>query len=129
MASDNEMDNEDKINAIVEGRKLVKTASYFAFTATPKNKTEEVFGTPYEEDGEIKHRPFHVYTMKQAIQEGFILDVLKNYTTIDSWYKIAKKVEDDPMFDKKRAQKNCVPLSRESGCHRQEGCHDGGSLP
>lgn len=105
MASDNEMDNEDKINAIVEGRKLVKTASYFAFTATPKNKTEEIFGTPYEEDGEIKHRPFHVYTMKQAIQEGFILDVLKNYTAIDSWYKIAKKVEDDPMFDKKRAQK------------------------
>ncbi|MCI6223000.1 MAG: type I restriction endonuclease [Selenomonadales bacterium] len=105
MASDNEMDNEDKINAIVEGRKLVKTASYFAFTATPKNKTEEIFGTPYEEDGEVKHRPFHVYTMKQAIQEGFILDVLKNYTAIDSWYKIAKKVEDDPMFDKKRAQK------------------------
>lgn len=105
MASDNEMDNEDKINAIVEGRKLVKTASYFAFTATPKNKTEEIFGTPYEEDGEIKHRSFHVYTMKQAIQEGFILDVLKNYTAIDSWYKIAKKVEDDPMFDKKRAQK------------------------
>ena len=105
LASDNELDNEDKINAMVEGRKLVKTASYFAFTATPKNKTEEVFGTPYEEDGQIKHRPFHVYTMKQAIQEGFILDVLKNYVTIDSWYKIAKKVEDDPMFDKKRAQK------------------------
>ena len=105
MASDSELDNEDKINAMVEVRKLVKTASYFAFTATPKNKTEEVFGTPYEEDGKIKHRPFHVYTMKQAIQEGFILDVLKNYVTIDSWYKIAKKVEDDPMFDKKRAQK------------------------
>lgn len=105
LASDRELDNEDKINAMVEGRKLVKTASYFAFTATPKNKTEEVFGTPYEEDGKIKHRPFHVYTMKQAIQEGFILDVLKNYVTIDSWYKIAKKVEDDPMFDKKRAQK------------------------
>ena len=105
LASDSELDNEDKINAMVEGRKLVKTASYFAFTATPKNKTEEVFGTPYEEDGQIKHRPFHVYTMKHAIQEGFILDVLKNYVTIDSWYKIAKKVEDDPMFDKKRAQK------------------------
>ena len=105
LASDSELDNEDKINAMVEGRKLVKTASYFAFTATPKNKTEEVFSTPYEEDGQIKHRPFHVYTMKQAIQEGFILDVLKNYVTIDSWYKIAKKVEDDPMFDKKRAQK------------------------
>ncbi len=105
MASDNEINNEDKINAIVEGRKLVKTASYFAFTATPKNKTEEIFGTPYDEDGKIKHRPFHVYTMKQAIQEGFILDVLKNYTAIDSWYKIAKKVANDPMFDKKRAQK------------------------
>lgn len=89
----------------MEGRKLVSSASYFAFTATPKNKTEEMFGVAYEEDGEIKHRPFHVYTMKQAIQEGFILDVLRNYTTIDSWYKIMKTVEDDPMFDKKRAQK------------------------
>lgn len=105
LALNDEMDNEDKINAIVEGRKLVKNASYFAFTATPKNKTEEMFGVPYEEDGVIKHRPFHVYTMKQAIQEGFILDVLKNYTTIDSWYKIMKTIEDDPMFDKKRAQK------------------------
>lgn len=105
LASDNEMDNEDKINALMEGRKLLPTASYFAFTATPKNKTEETFGVPYEENGEIKHRPFHVYTMKQAIQEGFILDVLKNYTPIDSFYKIMKTVEDDPMFDKKRAQK------------------------
>ena len=104
-ASDDEMDNEDKINAMMEGRKLVSSASYFAFTATPKNKTEEMFGTAYEEDGEIKHRPFHVYTMKQAIQEGFILDVLKNYITIDSYYKIMKTVEDDPMFDRKRAQK------------------------
>lgn len=105
MATDDEADNEDKINAMMEGRKLVSSASYFAFTATPKNKTEEMFGVPYEEDSEIKHRPFHVYTMKQAIQEGFILDVLRNYTTIDSWYKIMKTVEDDPMFDKKRAQK------------------------
>ena len=105
LALNDDMDNEDKINAIVEGRKFVKNASYFAFTATPKNKTEEMFGVPYEEDGVTKHRPFHVYTMKQAIQEGFILDVLKNYTTIDSWYKIMKTIEDDPMFDKKRAQK------------------------
>lgn len=105
LATDEEADNEDKINAMMEGRKLVSSASYFAFTATPKNKTEEMFGVPYEEDGEVKHRPFHVYTMKQAIQEGFILDVLRNYTTIDSWYKILKRVEDDPMFDKKRAQK------------------------
>lgn len=105
LATDDEADNEDKINAMMEGRKLVSSASYFAFTATPKNKTEEMFGVAYEEDGKIKHRPFHVYTMKQAIQEGFILDVLRNYTTIDSWYKIMKTVEDDPMFDKKRAQK------------------------
>ncbi len=105
LSTDDNADNEDKINAMMEGRKLVSSASYFAFTATPKNKTEEMFGVAYEEDEEIKHRPFHVYTMKQAIQEGFILDVLKNYTTIDSWYKIMKAVEDDPMFDKKRAQK------------------------
>mgnify|MGYP001851467974 FL=1 len=105
LATDDEADNEDKINAMMEGRKLVSSASYFAFTATPKNKTEEMFGVAYEEDGKIKHRPFHVYTMKQAIQESFILDVLRNYTTIDSWYKIMKTVEDDPMFDKKRAQK------------------------
>lgn len=105
LATDDDADNEDKINAMMEGRKLVSSASYFAFTATPKNKTEEMFGVAYEEDGEIKHRPFHVYTMKQAIQEGFILDVLRNYTTIDSWYKLMKTVEDDPMFDKKRAQK------------------------
>ena len=105
LATEDDADNEDKINAMMEGRKLVSSASYFAFTATPKNKTEEMFGVAYEEDGEIKHRPFHVYTMKQAIQEGFILDVLRNYTTIDSWYKIMKTIEDDPMFDKKRAQK------------------------
>lgn len=105
LATDEEDDNEDKINAMMEGRKLVPTASYFAFTATPKNKTLEVFGVPYEEDGKVKYRPFHVYTMKQAIQEGFILDVLQNYTTIDSWYRIMKIIENDPQFDKKRAQK------------------------
>ncbi|MGM9775728.1 MAG: type I restriction endonuclease subunit R [Candidatus Coprenecus sp.] len=105
LASDDEMDNEDKINAMMEGRKLLDNASYFAFTATPKNKTLETFGVPYQDGDEIKHRPFHVYTMKQAIQEGFILDVLQNYTPIDSFYKLMKTVEDDPMFDKKRAQK------------------------
>lgn len=105
LVSDDEMDNEDKINAMMEGRKLLGNASYFAFTATPKNKTLETFGVPYQDGDEIKHRPFHVYTMKQAIQEGFILDVLQNYTPIDSFYKLMKTVEDDPMFDKKRAQK------------------------
>lgn len=105
LATDEEADNEDKINAMMEGRKLISTSSYFAFTVTPKNKTLEVFGVTYEEDGKIKHRPFHVYTMKQAIKEGFILDVLQNYTTIDSWYRIMKIIENDPQFDKKRAQK------------------------
>lgn len=105
LATAEDADNEDKINAMMEGRKLVPTASYFAFTATPKNKTLEVFGVPYEEDGKVKHRPFHVYTMKQAIQEGFILDVLQNYTPIDSWYRIMKIIENDPQFDKKKAQK------------------------
>ena len=105
LASDDEMNNEDKINAMMEGRRLLNNASYFAFTATPKNKTLETFGVAYQEGDEINHRPFHVYTMKQAIQEGFILDVLQHYTTIDSFYKLMKTVEDDPMFDKKRAQK------------------------
>ena len=88
LASDDEMDNEDKINAMMEGRKLLINASYFAFTATPKNKTLETFGVAYQDGDEINHRPFHVYTMKQAIQEGFILDVLQHYTTIDSFYKL-----------------------------------------
>lgn len=100
-----EESTEDKINNILEGRKMLKNASYFAFTATPKNKTLEMFGVPYESEGKIKHRPFHNYTMKQAIQEGFILDVLKHYTPINSFYKIAKIVEDDPLFDKKKSQK------------------------
>lgn len=96
---------EDKINKILEGRKMLTNASYFAFTATPKNKTLEMFGVPYPEGEKVKHRPFDVYTMKQAIQEGFILDVLKNYTPIKSYYKIIKTIEDDPLFDKKKAQK------------------------
>lgn len=105
LVSEDEMDNEDKINAMMEGRKLLTNASYFAFTATPKNKTLETFGVPYQNGDDVKHRPFHVYTMKQAIQEGFILDVLKYYTPIASYYKLMKTVQDDPMFDKKRAQK------------------------
>ena len=97
---------EDKINKIMEGRKMVTNASYFAFTATPKNKTLEIFGEPDPQtDGTVKHHPFHSYTMKQAIQEGFILDVLKNYTPVESYYRLAKTVEDDPLFDSNKAQK------------------------
>ncbi len=96
---------EDQINRIMEARKMLPNASYFAFTATPKNKTLEIFGEPYDEGGKVKHRPFHSYTMKQAIQEGFILDVLKSYTPVESYYRLVKTVEADPEFDTKRAKK------------------------
>jgi type I restriction enzyme R subunit len=94
--------DEDRINRVMESRKMLKNASYFAFTATPKNKTLETFGIP-QADG--RFRPFHSYTMKQAIEEGFILDVLKNYTPVASYYRLMKKVEDDPEFDVKKAQR------------------------
>ena len=100
-----EADDEDAINYLAESRKLPKNASFFAFTATPKNKTLEIFGEPYPEGGVTKHRPFHGYTIKQAIQEGFILDVLQAYTPVQSYYKLVKKVEDDPAFDARRAKK------------------------
>jgi type I restriction enzyme R subunit len=90
----------------MEAKKLLPNASYFAFTATPKNKTLEIFGLPEPQaNGTVKHRPFHSYTMKQAIQEGFILDVLRYYTPVESYYKLIKKVEADPEFDTKRAKK------------------------
>ena len=103
---DGKEDLEDKLNSIIEGRKMVKNANYYAFTATPKNKTLEMFGTPFAApEGETGHRPFHEYTMKQAIEEGFIMDVLKHYTTYNSFYKIIKACQDDPEFEKKQAQK------------------------
>jgi len=98
-------DSEDIVNKLIESRKLLPNASYFAFTATPKNKTLELFGTPYKEDGKKKHRPFHNYSMKQAIEEDFILDVLKNYTPYQSYYRLLKTIEADPLFDKDKAQK------------------------
>lgn len=100
-----EEDIEDIINDLIESKKMLTNASYFAFTATPKNKTLEIFGEAYQEGDQIKHRPFHSYTMKQAIQEGFILDVLQNYTPVYSYYKLIKSIEEDPQFDKKRAKK------------------------
>ena len=97
---------EDQINRVMESRKLLPNASYFAFTATPKNKTLEIFGaSDPQPDGSVKYRAFHSYTMKQAIQEGFILDVVANYTPVVSYYKLAKTVADDPKFDTKKAQK------------------------
>jgi type I restriction enzyme R subunit len=105
------VDPEDTINDALqkrlEARKMLTNASYFAFTATPKNKTLEMFGEPLlpDTEGKVKHRPFHSYTMKQAIQEGFILDVLRSYTPVDSYYKLVKTVKTDPEFDTKRAKK------------------------
>ena len=96
---------EDKINRLMEAKKMLPNASYFAFTATPKSKTLEIFGTPVPEGGKTRHVPFHSYTMKQAIQEGFIIDVLAHYMPVDSYYRLVKTVEDDPEFDTKRAGK------------------------
>jgi len=98
---------EDKVNAIIESRKVLSNASYFAFTATPKNKTLELFGERYDIGGKANFRspPELTYTTKQAIEEGFILDVIKNYTSVDSFYRVAKAVEDDPKFDKVNALK------------------------
>ncbi len=94
--------SEDAINELIEKRKMLKNGSYFAFTATPKNKTLETFG---DKTAEGKFKPFDTYTMKQAIEEGFILDVLKNYTTYQSYYKLDKSAEDNPEFETKQANK------------------------
>ncbi|EAJ8474160.1 type I restriction endonuclease subunit R [Campylobacter upsaliensis] len=97
-----EMDLEEELIKIIENKKFQKNASYFAFTATPKPKTLEMFGSPCEINGEKKFIPFHLYSMKQAIEEGFILDVLKGYITYASYYKIVSK-NDNREYDKKKA--------------------------
>ena len=104
-AAEEDETTEDKINRIMESKRLLSNASYFAFTATPKNKTLEIFGTPVPDGEHTRHVPFHAYTMKQAIQEGFIVDVLAHYTPVTSYYRLVKMVEDDPEFDPKRASK------------------------
>jgi len=97
----------DELQRRMDARKMLTNASYFAFTATPKGKTLEMFGValPPNAEGKIRHRPFHGYTMKQAADEGFILDVLKSYTTVSSYYKLVKTIEGDPEFDVKKARK------------------------
>src|SRR5690625_964196 len=97
-----DFDVQDKIIEIMQSRKMRGNASYLAFTATPKNSTLEKFGIK-QPDGSFK--PFHLYSMKQAIQEGFILDVLANYTTYKSYYEIKKSIADNPLFDTVKAQK------------------------
>ena len=99
---DEDFDAQDKIVLAMQSRKMRGNASYLAFTATPKPITLEKFGVK-NEDGSFK--PFHLYSMKQAIEEGFILDVLANYTTLKSYYEIEKSTEDNPLFDSTKAQK------------------------
>lgn len=100
--SDELEDAQDLILKTMQARKMRGNASYFAFTATPKNTTLEKFG---EQQAGGKFKPFHLYSMKQAIEEGFILDVIANYTTYRSFYEIQKSIEDNPEFDSKKAQK------------------------
>ena len=99
-----EVSEEDRINAEVERmmktRGRISNVSFFAFTATPKNKTLEIFGTR-RKDG--TYAPFSLYSMRQAIEEKFILDVLKNYTTYKVYFNLLKRVEDDPSYEKTKA--------------------------
>lgn len=97
-----EEDAEDEIRKSMLARGKQNNLSFFAFTATPKPKTVEVFGTMGKNG---KPEPFHLYSMKQAIEEGFILDVLKNYTTYKTYFKLSKEIEDDPKVNKKKASR------------------------
>lgn len=101
-SDEEEKTDEDRILEAIQSRKMLDNVSYFAFTATPKNKTLELFG---DRNADGKPVPFHIYSMKQAIEEGFILDVLKNYTTYHTYFKLIKSVEDDPEYDKQAAKR------------------------
>jgi type I restriction enzyme R subunit len=95
-------DPQEKILAAMQNRKMRGNASYMAFTASPKSNTLEGFRVN-QDDGTFK--PFHLYSMKQAIEDGFILDVLANYTTYKSYFEIEKSIADNPLFDTVKAQK------------------------
>lgn len=99
---DNDIDIDEFIIETIKSRKMSKNASFMAFTATPKNSTLEKFG---RQQSNGKFEPFHLYSMKQAIEEEFILDVVSNYTTYKSYYEIKKSIEDNPEFDTVKAQK------------------------
>ncbi len=96
------VDVQEQILAAMAARKMSRNASYFAFTATPKPATLEKFG---RQGPDGKFYPFHLYSMKQAIEEKFILDVLEKYTTYKSYYEVQKSVEENPLFDTAKAQK------------------------
>lgn len=94
------IDTEEALLALAKARGKQANLSYFAFTATPKSKTLEMFG---KQRADGKFEPFHTYSMKQAIQERFIMDVLENYTTYKRYYKLNKQIEKDPEFEKRSA--------------------------
>lgn len=100
---DSSDETNDLIMKLMKERKMSSNCSYFAFTATPKKETLERFGTKDETTG--KYYPYHLYSMKQAIEEGFILHVLTNYTTYKSYYELTKSIEDNPQYNNKKAQK------------------------
>ena len=127
---DEDETTEDKINRLMESKRLLENASYFAFTATPKNKTLEIFGTKDPDDGDSKHRPFHAYTMKQAIQEGFIIDVVSNYTPVDSYYRLGKDGGGRPGVRHQAGGQEAAALrGRPRPRHPAEGRNHGGPLP
>ena len=96
--------SQDQVESLVRGRGRQPNLSFFAFTATPKAKTLELFGTPVETLEGSRFAPFHLYSMRQAIEEGFILDVLINYTTYKTYFRIEKAIRDDPEYDEKKAK-------------------------
>jgi type I restriction enzyme R subunit len=98
-------DGQDLLARSLAGRGRPGNLSFFAFTATPKAKTLELFGAPAETPEGLRYRPFHLYSMRQAIDEGFILDVLANYTTYKTYYRVEKAVSDDPEYDTARARR------------------------
>jgi type I restriction enzyme, R subunit len=97
---ENEADWEDRLNQVMQSRGRQQNLSFFAFTATPKGKTIELFGRP---GASGKPEAFHIYSMRQAIEEKFILDVLTNYTTYATYYRLLKAAEDDPALPRKKA--------------------------
>jgi type I restriction enzyme R subunit len=112
--SEIEEDDEDFIVRETKKRGRLTNLSYFAFTATPKNTTLELFGEP-QADG--KYYPFHLYSMRQAIEEGFILDVLQNYTTYEQYYSLLQDTTEDPHCTTRqlvRALHNFVNLNEET---------------
>lgn len=95
-------DSDEMIAKLMKDRKMSDNCSYFAFTATPKKETLERFGI---EDDEGHFHPFHLYSMKQAIEEGFILNVLANYTTYKGYYELVKSIRENPQYNNEKAQK------------------------